>query len=124
MPLKFFSRFLKSLGFAFQGVRTFYCTQYNAKIHLWFTLGVTVAGLVAGLSRTDWALLVLAIGLVWTAEAANTAIEFLTDLVTTEIHPLAKKVKDVAAGAVLLATAAAIIIGLLVFAPRIWDLIN
>ena len=123
MPINYFRRFLKSLGFAVQGIRTFYATQYNAKIHLVFSLAVTAVGLFLNLTTTEWCLVVLAMGMVWTAEACNTAIEFLTDLVTSEYHPLAKKVKDVAAGAVLLATTAAIIIGLLVFLPRLLELV-
>ena len=126
MPLHFFQRFQKSVGYALQGIRTFYTTQYNAKIHLGFTLAVLVAGLLLSISVTDWCLLILAMGMVWSAEAANTALEFLTDLVSPDYHPLAKKAKDVAAGAVLLASIAAALVGLLVFIPAVrayfgWD---
>ena len=119
MPYSFFTRFGRSVGFAAKGVRTFFVTQYNAKIHLGFTLAVLTAGLWLPLSVTDWCLLILAMGLVWSAEAANTALEFLTDLVSPDYHPLAKKAKDVAAGAVLLASIAAALVGLLVFVPAV-----
>ena len=119
MSLTYFHRFLKSVGFALQGIRTFYTTQYNAKIHLGFSVAVTLAGMLLQISATDWCLLILAMGMVWSAEAANTALEFLTDLASPEYHPLAKKAKDVAAGAVLLASFAAALVGLLVFVPAV-----
>jgi diacylglycerol kinase (ATP) len=69
-------------------------------------------------------LVALAVGTVWTAELANTAIEALTDLVSPEYHPLAGKAKDVAAGAVLMAAVAALVVGLLIFGPRVLALLH
>lgn len=109
--------FLRSLGFAWNGIRLLVRTQRSARIHLVFTALVVVAGLGCGLARTEWALIFLAMGLVWTAEGLNTALELLTDLVSPEYNELAGKVKDVAAGAVLLATCAAVVIGCCVFWP-------
>ena len=83
------------------------------------TVVVVGCGFLFEVSRVDWLALVLAIALVWVAEAINTAIEFLTDLASPEYHPLAGKAKDVAAGAVLLAAIAAIAIAVIVFAPYI-----
>ena len=91
-------------------------TQAHARIHLAATLGVLVLGVWLDVSRSDWLALVLAIALVWVSEAINTAIEAVVDLASPALHPLAGKAKDVAAGAVLLASMAASIIGLLVFA--------
>jgi diacylglycerol kinase (ATP) len=80
-------------------------------------------GFYFNINRTEWALVALAVGTVWSAELANTAIEALTDLVSPEYHPLAGKAKDVAAGAVLLAAFAALVVGALIFAPRLWALL-
>ena len=80
---------------------------------------VVAAGAWLGLPARDWALLVVAIALVWVAEALNTAIEFLADAAVPDPHSLIKHAKDVAAGAVLLASASAVVIGALVFLPRI-----
>ncbi len=73
------------------------------------------------LSRTEWCIIVLAVVAVWTAEALNTAFEFLTDVASPEFHPLAGKAKDVAAGAVLLAAIGAVIIGLFIFGPKVFS---
>ena len=94
-------------------------SQQNAWIHAAATVVVVAAGLMFGLSSSEWAWIVLAIGAVWTAEALNTAFEFLTDVASPEFHPLAEKAKDVAAGAVLLAAVGAVVIGALIFWPRI-----
>ncbi|MCE9521492.1 MAG: diacylglycerol kinase family protein [Alphaproteobacteria bacterium] len=110
---------VKSLGFAFTGIATMIRTQHNAWIHLASTLTVVSAGIWFGVSREEWAWLVLAIVAVWTAEALNTAFELMCDVASPEFHPLVKQAKDVAAGAVLIAAFGATIVGLLVFAPRL-----
>lgn len=91
-------------------------TQAHARIHLAATLGVLVFGVWLDVSRADWLALVLAMAMVWVSEAINTAIEAVVDLASPALHPLAGKAKDVAAGAVLLASLAALVIGVLVFA--------
>ena len=94
-------------------------TQHNFWVHLGITILVVAAGLFFRISLNDWMLIILAIGLVLSAETFNTAIEQLTDLVHPDTHPVAGRVKDVAAGAVLLAALAAAFIGLLIFVPKI-----
>lgn len=111
---------LKSFRFAFQGIKVFFQTQHNAWIHLCASIIVIALGIYLQLSVVEWCWIALAIGIVFISELLNTAIEFLTDLVSPEFHPLAKKTKDVAAGAVLFASFIAVIIGLLVFVPRMW----
>ena len=103
---------------ALRGIRTMIASQRNAWIHAVATVVVVVAGLVVGLQWAEWCWIVLAIVSVWTAEALNTAIEFLTDVASPNFHPIAGRAKDVAAGAVLLAAVGAVIIGALVFGPR------
>ena len=92
-------------------------SQHNAWVHAVATLVVVAVGLLAGLTRLEWFVLVLAIVAVWTAESLNTAFEFLCDVTSPEFHPLVEKAKDVAAGAVLITAIGATAIGLLVFAP-------
>ena len=110
---------LKSFTFAFAGIAAMLRTQHNAWVHLAATVVVVVAGLWFGIAREEWAWLVMSIVAVWTAEALNTAFEFLCDVASPEFHPLVKQAKDVAAAAVLIAGAGAAIIGLLVFVPRL-----
>ena len=110
---------LRSIGFALEGMKTLMLTQHNAWVHCAAILIVCGLGFWAGMSRAEWALLVLAMMAVLSAEALNTAMEFLADAVVPEEHPEIKKAKDVAAGGVLIAAVAALIIGFLVLLPRV-----
>ena len=105
------------MGYAIQGLGWLLATQPHAHIHAIASGLVVFAGWYCDLGRLEWALLVGAIGAVWTAEALNTAIEWAVDLASPEYHPLAGKAKDVAAAGVLLASLSAVAIGVLVFAP-------
>lgn len=118
-PFSFTAR-LHSFRYALAGLRTLLLTQHNAWIHAAATVVVAASGLVLGLSRAEWCWLVLAMTLVWVAEALNTALEFLADAVTQEFHPLILQAKDVAAAAVLIAAIGAVVVGLLVFGPHLW----
>ncbi|KRH98482.1 diacylglycerol kinase family protein [Curvibacter sp. PAE-UM] len=118
-PFSFTAR-LHSFRYALAGLRTLLLTQHNAWLHAAATVLVTGAGLYFGLSLAEWCWLVLAMTLVWMAEALNTALEFLADAVTQEFHPLILQAKDVAAAAVLIAAIGALVIGLLVFGPHLW----
>lgn len=80
-------------------------------------MAVIIAGIVLGITRTEWIMVVMCIGTVIAAELFNTAIEKLVDLVSPERHPVAGQVKDIAAGAVLICAVAAAIIGLIIFIP-------
>lgn len=108
---------------ACRGVPLVLRSQHNAWIHLAATLAVIILGLVCDVSRRDWLWLVLAIAMVWMAEAINTAIEAVCDRVSTQVHPLVRNAKDAAAGAVLIAAVAAAVIGLLVFWPYLADIL-
>ncbi len=114
---------LNSFRYAIAGIISLVRSQANAKIHLLASVVVIFAGLYFELDRTAWCLVALAIASVLVAEAFNTALEHLTDLVSPEHHPLAGKAKDMAAGAVLLAAIGAAAVGLLVFLPKILALI-
>jgi diacylglycerol kinase len=115
---------LRSFGHAFLGIKLLVQTQHNARIHAVATIVVVVAGALARISPTEWVLIVLALVCVWTTEALNTSIEFLVDLVSPDLHPIAAKAKDVAAGAVLVAAIGSLIIGALVFGPYIFKLLK
>lgn len=110
---------LQSFRYAFQGIATLLKTQPNARIHLASAILACTTGALCSLSSDEWCHLAIAIAIVWITEAINTAIEFVTDLASPNFHELAKKAKDVAAAAVLLAALNAIVIGVIVFAPRV-----
>jgi diacylglycerol kinase (ATP) len=108
-----------SFRHAFRGIATLVRTQHNSWIHLVASVLVVSIGLFFSLSGTEWAALILAMGLVWLAEALNTAVEFLADEVSREKRELIGKAKDTAAAGVLLAALAALAVGILVFAPHL-----
>ena len=122
-PLTFSGR-LRSVGFALRGIGVMLRSQHNAWVHAVATVVVVAVGAVLRLSRGEWCWIVLAIVSVWTAEALNTAFEFLTDVASPGFHPVARKAKDVAAGAILLAACGAVVIGLLVFGPHLLRLLQ
>jgi diacylglycerol kinase (ATP) len=111
---------LRSIRYALRGIVVMVRSQHNAWLHAMATAIVAIVGLVVGLSPTEWCWIVLAVMSVWTAEALNTAFEFLTDVASPSFHPLAGKAKDVAAGAVLISAIGSVLIGVLVFGPHLW----
>lgn len=122
MPTSYLSGRLRSFGHAFRGLGILLRTEHNARIHAVATVLVAAAGALARISAVEWALIALAVVCVWATEAVNTSIESLVDLVSPEIHPLAARAKDVAAGAVLAAAMGALVVGLLVFGPHVLKL--
>ena len=110
---------IRSIRCALAGIRVMILSQHNAWIHAAATLLVVIVSFVFQLTTTEWCWVVLAIISVWTAEALNTAFEFLTDVASPEFHPLAAKAKDVAAGAVLIAAIGSAVIGILVLGPHV-----
>ncbi|MEM9820933.1 MAG: diacylglycerol kinase family protein [Bacteroidota bacterium] len=110
---------IDSFKYAFAGIADLYKTQPNVWIHSTVAILVLVAGIYFSISMIEWCLIVLAIAMVISAEAFNTALEHLTDLVSPDHHPLAGKTKDVAAAAVLIAAIGAAILGTIIFLPRI-----
>jgi len=114
-------RRLLSFVYAFEGWWHVLRTQPNAWIHA--TISVVVFGLAfwLHLSRIEWAILLLATILVWMAEFANTALEAVVDMTMPDYHPLAKIAKDVAAAAVLVGALGAVIVGLLIMGPPLWQ---
>lgn len=114
---------IRSFRHAFTGIFSMIRCQHNAWIHAVATVIVIAGGLFFQLSRPDWCWIVLAVAVVWTAEALNTAFEFLADVASPTFHPLVRAAKDVAAGAVLITATASAIIGVVVFWPYVAVLI-
>lgn len=114
-------KFWHSFRFAAHGIVSAFKSELNMKVHSCFAVIVLVAAAVLRVTITSWMLLLCAIVLVLTAELLNTAIEATVDLVSPELHPLAKKAKDTAAGAVLLTAVFAVFVGIYVFYHPLMD---
>jgi len=115
---------VQAFRYAFAGLWHVLRTQRNAWIHATATIIVIFLGVWLQVERQDWVLLILAIFIVWQAEIINTALEAITDLASPEDHPLARVGKDVGAGAVLLASVVAFILGMVVLIPALKEKLN
>lgn len=115
---------LKSFTYAFNGLRILFKEEPNAWIHLLATLAVVIAGVLFRISLMEWVAVVFAIGLVFSFEIINSSVEDLCDFVCTERHDQIKKVKDLAAAAVLVSAITAAAVGLLVFVPKIVEMMG
>lgn len=111
---------LNSFRYAFNGLKLFFNTQRNAWIHTIALVFALALGFYFQLSTSEWIVIAFAAGLVFTAEIINTSIEFLTDLVSPGSNSQAGKVKDLAAAAVLVASITALLIGAIIFVPKIF----
>jgi diacylglycerol kinase (ATP) len=112
---------LQSFNFAFEGIIHVLRTQRNMRIHFMIAAGVLIGALIVGVSKLELVVLLMAISFVLIAEMINSALEAGIDVATTSFDPLAKLAKDIAAGAVLIATINAVAVGYLVFVDRIKD---
>lgn len=121
---KGFHRLVKSFTYAFDGLKYAFKYEQNILVHTLVTILVIIAGIVLKISVTEWLALTLIIGLVIATELINTSIEATIDLITKEVHPLAKIAKDTAAAAVLVFGLTAIVIGCIIFLPKILVLIG
>ena len=117
----FFRSRMHSFRHAFSGWWFVIRTQRNAWIHAIISVLVISVSLWLGISPGSWALIILAIALVWTAEFLNTALEAVVDLASPQQHQLAQVGKDVGAAAVLIAAASAALIGFLILGPPLWQ---
>ncbi|KAB7731230.1 diacylglycerol kinase family protein [Rudanella paleaurantiibacter] len=109
----------RSFWFAWQGILDLFRYENNAKVHLLVAIVVIAVGFWLQFTVTEWAIVLTQIGLVWSAEAVNTAIERLCDVVSPGHHPTIGKVKDMAAGAVLILATMAVVVGLLVIGNKL-----
>ena len=109
---------LKSFVYAWEGIVSFFRWEHNAQIHLGVTFLVLVLSVTLGVNKWEAIAVVFSIAIVWIAEMVNTAIEKTIDFVSVEKHPQIKLIKDIAAGAVLVAAIAAVIVGCFIFIPK------
>lgn len=115
--------FISSVEFALQGIKTVFKEERNMRKHVLFGMLAWVAAFLMQISRAEWLWIITAVFLVWIVEIINTIFENVVDMVTDfHFHPIGKKIKDMAAGAVLLTAGFAIVIGLIIFIPRIVQL--
>lgn len=119
-PNSLANKYAQSFKYAFSGIAKVFLSEKNFRFHTLAAILVVCSGFIVNLTRVEWLFVITAIGMVIVAEAFNSAIEKLVDLVSLEKNDLAGWVKDVAAGATLLATIIAVIIGLIVFAPYLF----
>ena len=117
-------KFINSIKIAISGVKKSVVGQTNIKIQVCAAVLVVFSGIIFGISLSEWVTLLLTIGVVLSIELLNTAIETTVDLFSPQIHPLAEKAKDISAGAVLVISTFAFLIGLIIFLPRIFPLIE
>ena len=113
------SKRFKSFSFAFNGLLNLIKNEHNARIHMAAAICVVILGILLHISRTEWILLTIAVGLVFISELFNTALEKLSDIVDPEWNINIRQIKDYSAGAVLISAVIALITGGLIFIPRI-----
>jgi undecaprenol kinase len=113
----------RSFSFAISGIQNAILNERNIRIHLIISIFVIGFSIFLSITKVEWLFVIFAIGGMLALELLNTAIERLVDLVTTEYHPLAKQAKDIAAGAVFLYAIFSVIVGFIIFIPRILKLI-
>jgi diacylglycerol kinase len=118
------AKFIAGFGFAFSGLWYALRTQVNMKVHITLGILAIVLGIVLRISAVEFAIIILTISGVLTLEMLNTVIELCVDLASPEYHPLAKRAKDAAAGAVLLSAILSIVIALFIFGPHLWALFS
>ena len=112
-------RLIKSFGYALKGIKSVFLTEQNMKIHSAVAVFVIILGVVFRISVGEWIAVVLCIGLVASAEMINTAFETLVDMVSPDRNPSAGKIKDISAGAVFLAAVISVIVGIIIFLPKL-----
>lgn len=113
---------LKSFKYAFNGLRILIKEEHNARIHLFVTIGVLIAGLFFKISINEWIAIIFSVGLVFCLEIINSSIENIADFISPERHEMIKKIKDLSASGVLISALTALIIGLIIFIPKILKL--
>ncbi|QIK54394.1 diacylglycerol kinase family protein [Dysgonomonas sp. HDW5B] len=114
----------ESFKYALNGLKIVFIEEHNARIHLIVSVIVIACGFIFHISTVEWIIICFAIGLVISMEIINSAIENLSDFVSPEHHKLIKKVKDLSAAAVLVCTISSVVIGILIFLPKITHLFD
>ncbi len=115
---------VKSFSYAFEGISSMIKNEHNSRIHLIAAIVVILSGLLLHLSLNEWIAISIVIGLVFITELVNSAIEILADLIDPNRNPKIKRIKDYAAASVLISAILAIVVGVLIFVPRIIEVIK
>lgn len=110
---------LKSVGYAFKGMLVLIKTEASIKIQIFIAIVVTIAGFYFNISDTEWIVQIAMIGLVMSIEGVNTAIEYIADFIHPDYHPKIGLIKDIAAGAVFIASVVAVIIAMIIYFPKV-----
>ena len=122
-PQKFsIKKRFKSFSYAFGGLKTALKEEHNARIHIAAALLALLFAFLLDINKYEWIAVIFAIGLVFAMELVNSAIENTADFISLEKHDTIRKIKDLSAAAVLVSAVAALIIGLLIFLPKIWNI--
>lgn len=119
----YFKQRLRSFKFAFQGIYTLLRETPNARIHFVMAIFAVLLGFLLNISQTEWIVVIMVIGIVLALEAINSSIETFADFISPSKNDAIKKVKDLSAAAVLIAAIIALIIGSIIFLPKIFTLI-
>lgn len=117
-------KLINSFKYAIEGIISSFKTERNMKIHIFIMILVIIAGIILKISALDWIILVIMFALVISAELFNTTFETVVDMITKERNEKAKLAKDIAAGAVLVLAIGSIIVGLIIFIPKILNFIK
>jgi len=110
---------IESFGFAFNGLKILIKEEHNSRIHLFVAIVIVIVSFIFQISSSEWILILFAISFVLVTEIINSAIENISDFISPEKHNSIKKIKDLAAAAVLISSITALIVGLIIFLPKI-----
>ena|SRR5690349_12395540 len=116
-----FAQRLRSFSYAFNGLKILLKEEHNARLHLVTAILVVIAGIILKLSAMEWVAIILAITFVLIAEIINTSIENVADFISPAKHDQIKKIKDLAAAGVLISAISALIVGLIIFLPKVLE---
>lgn len=116
-------KLINSFKYAFSGIASAFKTERNMKIHVLAVVLVTLAGFLFKISKMEWIICIILFGMVISLELANTAIETTVDIAMPERNEKAKLAKDISAGAVLVCAFVSVIVGLMIFVPKIYDMV-
>lgn len=117
-----FKKRSKSALYALNGLRILFSEEHNSRIHTAIVIAVIIAGFLLKISNTEWLVICILIGMVFSLEIMNSAIENLCDYISPQWHEMIKKVKDLAAAAVFVASVISVVYGAIIFLPKLYDL--
>ncbi len=115
---------MKTFTYAINGIIYVFKKEQNFRIHIIATILVIIAGILFSINKTEWMMIIIAISIVTASELINSAIEYLCDFLSPNYHDKIKRIKDASAGAVLISAISAFVLALVIFVPKIIEIIN